>query len=597
MSHIKQEDLADAISIRTFYQPIVRFDGGALIGHEAYSRGPDDSNEDNPLTLLDGASEVDRRLSIDSLMRSTALKNCNWTCMECRLFLNVDAQALLDPRFEATLLESLETNEGYCVTDVVLEVNERAVLGNPDTFEKILKHYISIGFKVAIDDVGAGYQGLSLISSALPDYIKVDMSIIRDIDTDKVKQSLIRSIIQLGQDTNIKVIAKGIETYEELRTLFELGVYGGQGFYFQHPSMDILPLDERRLTDLKQLCAVNRNNAYSEAYHYIGMLADHVRTFSPVTKCHDVERFFQIEKTDSVCITTGNTVLGTITRHNLYRVLATRYGHALYLNRPIELLLEKNHLSVDYYMDINSVAELAMKRPSPATYDPIVVVKGSKYYGTVTVKTLLQHALRLEKDYARELNPLTNLPGNKIINRVLSDVLQYAENAAVIYFDLNHFKSYNDIYGFENGDRMIMLLARLLERTIKSHDAINSFLGHIGGDDFIVVMNRTDRQTVESLLQLTLERFDDERRELFNGEDLERGTLIAEDRFGIQRSLPLTALSAACFMGDFTTFKDSNHLTQEIAHLKKVAKAPGTSAFEIIEIIESGAFEDGPVPA
>ncbi len=107
------------------------------------------------------------------------------------------------------------------------------------------------------------------------------------------------------------------------------------------------------------------------------------------------------------------------------------------MNRPVSLLMDEVPLIVDYYTPINKVAELAMARENDHIYDTIIVTQGTKYYGIVTVKNLLQYAIQLERDHAKESNPLTGLPGNLIINRVLNDVISYKTQCVILYFDLD----------------------------------------------------------------------------------------------------------------------------------------------------------------
>ena len=325
---------------------------------------------------------------------------------------------------------------------------------------------------------------------------------------------------------------------------------------------------------------------YDLNYQYIGLISEAVKTFGPHSLCHEIEGYFKAEEVDSVCITTEDTVISMITKNNLNKALATQYGRAIYPKREISLLSDVDFLSVDYYSPINVVSEQAMKRSSSKIYDSIVVLKNSKYHGMVSVKNLLEHSIKMEKDYARELNPLTNIPGNRVINRVLGDVLSYSNDGAVIYFDLDNFKSYNDIYGFENGDRMIIMFANLLLDTIKSLSFTNSFIGHIGGDDFVAVFDRTPRTVIERVLEKIIDQFDQKILDFYNDVDKETGFILSEDRFGNVREFKLTSLSIACLIGDFKTISSIEQLAMEMARLKKIVKKTSFSSYEIFEIPE-----------
>lgn len=323
----------------------------------------------------------------------------------------------------------------------------------------------------------------------------------------------------------------------------------------------------------------------------IGQIAETVRSYEPHTSCIDIENFFKKEEVDSVCITSGTNVLGVITKNNLNKALATQYGRAIYPKREIRLLYDPVFLAVDFFTPILSVSEKAMSRERTRIYDAVVVLKDSAYYGMVSVKMLLEHAIKTERECARELNPLTQLPGNRVINRVLSDTLAYGEDCAVVYFDLNHFKAYNDVYGFENGDRVIILFAELLQDTVKTFCYTNSFVGHIGGDDFVAVFDRTPPHVIEGILKSLLHKFDTKIKDFFRKEDLLSGHISAEDRNGVFREYALTSLSAACLSGDFRTLPSIELLAMEMARLKKIVKKNPHSSYEIFPLMKNPSEE------
>ncbi len=103
---------------------------------------------------------------------------------------------------------------------------------------KILSEYRDIGFKTAIDDFGAGYAGLTLLSKFQPDIVKIDMALVRDIDTDRTKQAIVRHTLALMRDLGIEVIAEGVETADELAVLRDMGVELIQGYFFAAPKFE-----------------------------------------------------------------------------------------------------------------------------------------------------------------------------------------------------------------------------------------------------------------------------------------------------------------------------------------------------------------------
>lgn len=129
------------------------------------------------------------------------------------------------------------------------------------------------------------------------------------------------------------------------------------------------------------------------------------------------------------------------------------------------------------------VAKLAMMRDSERLYDFIAVTKNDQYYGIVTVKELLEKSMEIQINFAKHLNPLTELPGNVLVEQQLDYCVEATKHYGVLYLDLDNFKPYNDVYGFEKGDQVLTLTADILKEIVLTHH----FTGHIGGDDFIVV--------------------------------------------------------------------------------------------------------------
>lgn len=571
--------------IQTFYQPIVKLDRGDIIGYEALSRGPAGSILHSPLDLLSAAESNDMLWELEMLFRSLAIEKATGLPKDHFLFLNVDPNVIRDPKFERGLTRDHLDKFGISPDKIIFEITERTAIDDYDTFKETLNYYTNQGYKIAIDDAGAGYSGMNTIVETKPNFIKIDMNIVRNIHKDTFKQAIVKSFVQLGNNTNILIIAEGIETKEELKTLIRLGVYAGQGYYFQRPAAKLLSLPDEIASSLSRYHQqVENNGNYSSNYHFIGPIADQIAAVKPSHKGQDLVELFSDVNNEGICVTVDGFVEGLITKQAFFQTLASQFGHALYMNRPVSLLMDEKPLVVDYYTAINKVAELAMSRKNSHIYDTIVVTQGTKYHGLVTVKNLLQYAIQVERDHAREANPLTGLPGNMIINRVLNDIMSYKTNCVTLYFDLDNFKAYNDVYGFDNGDKIIKTTAQVIQESIKAKESINSFVGHIGGDDFVAVIETTDMHKVQSIIRDILETFDSRIIEYYNEEDRKNGYILTEDRLGESKKYDITTLSIAGLYGNLAVLHSSENLSAEMAKIKKSVKKIKGSACEIIPV-------------
>ena len=569
--------------IETVFQPIVSLKDGSIIGYEALSRGPAGSELISPAELFRTADELSMVWDLELLCRTKAIERAHSIEPEKYLFINIDPNIINDEKFRKGFTKKFLGNHNISPKSIIFEITERTAIEDYATFCEILKNYTGQGYKIAIDDMGAGYSGLKTITKTRPHYIKIDMELIRGIDRDSFKQALIKNFVNLSISTNINIVAEGIETEEELQTLIRLGVYAGQGYFLQRPAGTFLEIPEVIKNKIAKYNSLSNNVFdYSSNYHYIGAIMDKQPALEQNTLCIDVKRHLDDNIIDGICLVEDEIPKGLIMKHSLDSAMAKQYGIPLYSRKPISLIMDYSPLTVDYYTPINTVSELAMDRDNARTYDCVIITMGFKYCGMVSIKKLLQYTTAMEKSYARELNPLTGLAGNVIINRVLTDTIGYSRNCCIVYADLDNFKSYNDVYGFENGDKIIKLAADIIEKQVKSKHPFNCFVGHIGGDDFLFI---TEGGTEDSkqVCQDIIDDFDKGVLKFFNELDKNNGFIETYDRNGKAMKFDLTSISLAVFSGDPGSFKGPDHVGNHMAKLKKRVKKLSGSNYILFE--------------
>lgn len=178
----------------------------------------------------------------------------------------------------------------------------------------------------------------------------------------------------------------------------------------------------------------------------------------------------------------------------------------------------------------------------------------------------------------RRVSPLTGLPGNVQILAELKKRVMNEEEFAVLYADLDHFKEYNDVYGFLKGDEIIKYTAKTIVRNVHSLKGNHCFVGHIGGDDFVAIVSKTN---YEQVCQNILAEFDKDIHDFFTKDDLERGYLEVENRKGIMEQFPLTSLSIGVVEADKGRFKNILEIGEVGAQVKHVAKTIMGSSYAI----------------
>jgi EAL domain-containing protein (putative c-di-GMP-specific phosphodiesterase class I) len=236
---IKYKERLQEIIIRedisTIFQPIINMHNKQILGYEALSRGPKDTEFENPYSLFNIAEDTGLLFELDSLCRRKALINAKGLKNGLNLFVNILPTSIHDPEFKGRYLNNFLKDLKLAPKRIVLEVSEREVIENFKIFRDASKYYSNLGFAIAIDDTGTGYSNLQSLLNLKFEYIKIDISMIHQIDKNPVKKELVKAINQVGKNINATVIAEGIETKEEYKTLLDMGLVYGQGFLFARP--------------------------------------------------------------------------------------------------------------------------------------------------------------------------------------------------------------------------------------------------------------------------------------------------------------------------------------------------------------------------
>jgi len=221
--------LAEQVSM--VFEPIVKLTNGEILGYEALVRGVGHPSLASPKELFDTAAEMDLLFELDCLCRRQALRQAKRLPNGSKLFLNLLPSAIYDPAFEGDALRSTLQDHQLRPCDVVFEISERESIGNFAIFRELCDRYSGLGFKIAMDDVGAGYGSLEAVTELAPDYVKVDIALIRAIDSDPTRREVLVALNGIARRIGAQVIAEGIETPEQFETLKELAVPYGQGYF------------------------------------------------------------------------------------------------------------------------------------------------------------------------------------------------------------------------------------------------------------------------------------------------------------------------------------------------------------------------------
>lgn len=227
-----------SFSFSMAFQPIIDINENTIFGYEALVRG---INNEPAITILNKLID-DNRYTFDQAIRVKAIHLASALGLNGMLSINFLPNAVYNPQtcIRTTLEAASELN--FPTEKIMFEVTEAEKITDHEHLKSIFKEYKKHNFTTAIDDFGAGYAGLNLLADWQPDIIKLDMGLVRDINSDPVRQALVGAMINACNSLNIRVIAEGIETSDEFETLLTMNVSLFQGYLFARPGFEQLPV-------------------------------------------------------------------------------------------------------------------------------------------------------------------------------------------------------------------------------------------------------------------------------------------------------------------------------------------------------------------
>lgn len=308
----------------------------------------------------------------------------------------------------------------------------------------------------------------------------------------------------------------------------------------------------------------------------IGDIVEQVPVVNSQTISKEVDHIFQQNtRCEGIVVVNNNKPEGLIMRSQFYQKIGTQYGFNVYMGRSVKLIMSTFFLKVDVSKAISEVCIQAMNRPQEHLYDYVILTENDQYKGICSIRNLLITFAEVQAHAARDSNPLTGLPGNRRIDEELTRCLDYPAYT-ILYIDLDRFKEYNDTYGFNKGDQLIQKTAVILRDCLLQTEINSAFIGHIGGDDFIVCY---EGHNYNELCQAIIDQFDQEIISFYKEEHVRDGFFKAMNRYGQDTKVPLTTISIAVINNQVTLYETIEDLTLEASVIKKRCKEKAYSCF------------------
>lgn len=555
------------------FQPIVNPHTGHIFGYEALLRRWEDSGFDSIQSLFDTAWETGNLHGVDMMLREKAITKFARLpeARRLKLFYNFDSRVVRTPDYQPGRTAELLRKAGLERDTIFLEISERHDISNAQYLQDILTRYRSQGFKVAIDDYGSGFAQLRALYECEPDIIKIDRFFIDGIDRDRRKELFVSQITAFAHMIAAQVVAEGVETREEFLCCRRIGCDLVQGFFIARPSVD-LPERTDIVPAISGVAIENRRGVERDG----DVLRSYLLETPPIeNNINPVEILSYFQKNTDIAIAPvinrQGEPLGVIRDSDFKAFIYTPFGREL-LQNPANRTNISRFLRRCPIADINtSLSELLETFVTANSLDGVILTEKGVYLGVLDQSALLRAVNERNTLNARDENPLTRLPGNSAIYRYAANALAKPRRRRfAVYFDFDNFKPFNDLYGFRQGDRAILLFKDILGKALSQNDW---FVGHIGGDDFFAYVQSIDFEDAVSAVQRAQSMFDEQIKSFYDAQTRDQGYLIGKGRNGESSEFPLMTVSAALVrIPPERTDITLDHISIEAAKLKTIAK-------------------------
>jgi len=556
--------------LRPVFQPIGNLATGDVLGYEALIRGPAMTALEHPVQLFERAEREGCFVRLERAASRVCVRAFAKAQLPGKLFLNFSADAIreIDSEKEEVwdFLDSVHLASGR----IVVELTEQAATGNLETLASSLQGIRDTGVQLALDDYGTGNAALNLWIKLEPDYVKIDRSIV-----DKVKQSafrfeVLRSLQRLATVGQAALIAEGLETAEDLMVCRDLGIAYGQGFLLGRPRPDpIAQLEDPALNGIHANTIAVFPEAMKTAPRAFsaGKLVISAPTVQRTARNNDIlDLLTQHPELHAIAIVEDDIPIGLINRRAFVNAYALPYHREVFGKKSCVAFANMSPAIIEKGSTMEELAQLLTGQDQRYLSDGLVIVEHDRYVGLATGEDLVRAVTEVRIEAARYANPLTFLPGNIPIDAHIKRLVERGASFHACYCDLNSFKPFNDQYGYWKGDEMLKLTAAILSDAC---DPRTDFLGHVGGDDFLILFQSEDW---EARTRAAIERFNASAQHLYSPADFEAGGIHSEDRHGSPRFYGFVTIAVGVVSVESSFDADSDAIATLAAAAKREAK-------------------------
>ncbi len=576
------QSIASLLAIGGLYavfQPILDVAKCQVFAHEGLIRGPVDTPMHMPAALFTAASAAGLNSELEFAAATQIFSSFAASGSAGLIFVNFSAESIAQlgtdrggREFQETLLRC-----NMPARSLVIEITEHERVSDHLVLNQSVQFLRSIGIAIALDDFGDGRSSLRLWAELQPEYVKIDRYFAHGIHADGKKVQTVKAMMQLAASFNSRVVAEGIEQEIDLRVVRDLGVNFVQGYATGRPdptpATAIPPVARAVLSD-HEIAVFPELRRASQFAPKAGELLVSAPCVSPKTSNQELLDLFHAHgDLQAIAVVRDDRPIGLVNRRRFTEKYMLPYYREIYGRRSCTTFMDLDPVIIEISQPLEELVQVLTSEDQRYLKDGFVMVDAGRYVGLGTAERLVRRVSESRIEAARHANPLTFLPGNIPISEHIRRLIAGDNPFGASYCDLNHFKPFNDRFGYWQGDKMIRLLASVI---VSEADPHRDFVGHVGGDDFVVLFQSANW---EARCAQIIARFNAAALALFDHDTRAAGFIEAEDRKGNPTTFPLTTLSIGALHVQPGMFDAPEDVASAAAAAKHQAKKLATGLY------------------
>lgn len=556
-------------SLTARFRPVANLDAGGIFGHLASIHCPPDRYLNSAARLLRVARRHDRldefyrvyfRLVLDQFVLNQG-NGC--------LFLPLgEGPAIIGVACAEMLAEALRESTLPAGQLVTVHAGVGGLDGAAqENVVSVVAAMRDIGVRVAAGTLHCPRSDRLLWAQEMPEFVMIEDGVLDVFEPNILKVSRLGALIRQQADAGRQIVATEVDSLTLLKVLQGIGVSLVSGHFIGKP----VAVPTRTISAAAHKFIAEKVAGHAEhpaqGGHILEKMLQGVPPVAPDVMADEVFSIFERNPDlRAIAVVKQDTPIGLIARYDMVDNMARPYRHELYGRKPCTRFMDEDPLIVEIRLPLSELSEVLVHAHPRHLISGFIITDEGHYLGIGSVQDLVREVTAMQMEAAKYANPLSQLPGNVPINQHIDNLLAAREPFVIAYCDLDHFKPFNDVYGYARGDDVIRLTARVLAEAC---DPEIDFIGHIGGDDFVLVLRSEDWQV---RCARVLRLFGEEILSFFSRDDIERGGYVTENRKGNMEFHALTSLSIGVVEAQPGIFRSHLEISVVAAEVKKKAK-------------------------